>query len=243
MISKRQTKLITSLNKKKYRDVHNLFVAERPKVIRELIAEGLELMELFTTNPSDWDFANPVLISASDLKKISALKTPDNALAVFKKPAISSVSDSGLTLALDSLRDPGNLGALIRLCDWFGVTDIVCSKDTADCFNPKVIQASMGSIARVQIHYMDLAEFLQKSKRPIYGGFMDGASVYQTNLPKDGILVLGNEANGISTEIEKLITERISIPRFGETKRTESLNVATAGAIFLNEFRRNHNSE
>lgn len=240
MISKRQTKLITSLNKKKYRDAQNLLVAESPKVIRELISEGLELVELYTTDSANWSSIPHTVITESDLKKISTLKTPDNALAVFKKPIIPPISETGLTLALDGIRDPGNLGTLIRLCDWFGVADLVCSQDTVDCYNPKVVQASMGSIARVSIHYLDLKVYLHESTRSIFGGFMDGTSIYQINLPEDGILVLGNEANGICPEIEKLITQRIAIPQYGETKRTESLNVATAGAILLNEFRRNY---
>jgi len=240
LISKRQTKLITSLNKKKYRDAHNLMVAESPKVIRELISEGLELVELYTTDPANWSSIPHTEITESYLKKISTLKTPDNALAVFKKPIIPEISKTGLTVALDGIRDPGNLGTLIRLCDWFGVVDLVCSQDTVDCYNPKVVQASMGSIARVHIHYVDLKIFLQESTRPIFGGFMDGVSIYRLDLPKDGLLVLGNEANGIRPEIEKLITQRIAIPQYGENKRTESLNVATAGAILLNEFRRNY---
>src|SRR5690625_1873381 len=215
-------------------------VAESPKVIRELISEGLELVELYTTDPANWSSIPHTEITESYLKKISTLKTPDNALAVFKKPIIPEISKTGLTVALDGIRDPGNLGTLIRLCDWFGVVDLVCSQDTVDCYNPKVVQASMGSIARVHIHYVDLKIFLQESTRPIFGGFMDGVSIYRLDLPKDGLLVLGNEANGIRPEIEKLITQRIAIPQYGENKRTESLNVATAGAILLNEFRRNY---
>ena len=141
------------------------------------------------------------------------------------------------TVVLDAVRDPGNLGTIIRLCDWFGVDELVCSSDTVDCYNPKVLQATMGSIARVSVTYTNIADYLSESERPIYGAYMDGASVYRTNLGENGILVMGNEANGISEEIGKLITERISIPQFG-VSTTESLNVATATAILLNEIRR-----
>jgi len=143
-----------------------------------------------------------------------------------------------LIIALDTIRDPGNLGTIIRLCDWFGVSQIVCSSETVDAFNPKVVQATMGSITRVQINYIDLPAFISKTTLPVYGTFMDSASIYSTNLPKNAVLIMGNEANGISSKIESLITERITIPRFGESQQTESLNVATATAIILSEFRR-----
>jgi TrmH family RNA methyltransferase len=148
------------------------------------------------------------------------------------------LKNSGLIVALDAIRDPGNLGTIIRLCDWFGVQQLICSEDTADCYNPKVVQATMGSLARVQIHYVSLLEFFEATDLPIYGGFMDGKNVYSEKLPKDGIIVMGNEANGISEEIIQKITHKITIPRFGNLQKTESLNVATATAILLSEFRR-----
>lgn len=240
MISKSQIKLITGLNRKKYRDTHGLFVAEGPKVIRELLDEGMTLAGLFTTVPEEWADMQLTEISQEELKKISFLSTPHQSLALFKIPQFQAPHLSGLSVALDALRDPGNLGTIIRLCDWFGIRHLICSLDTADCYNPKVVQASMGSLARVQVHYLDLEDFLKNSSLPVYGGFMDGASVYTEQLPETAILVLGNEANGISAEIESLVTHRISIPRFGNVRKTESLNVATAGAILLNEFRRRH---
>ena len=136
--------------------------------------------------------------------------------------------------------DPGNLGTIIRLCDWFGVKQLLCSKETVDCFNPKVVQATMGSLTRVNVFYIDLNHYLEETKQPVFGAFMDGENVYASNLPADGILVLGNEANGISQSIEKHVNQRISIPRFGDLQETESLNVATAGAILLSEFRRSN---
>jgi len=140
-------------------------------------------------------------------------------------------------VALDAVRDPGNLGTIIRLCDWFGIKHLICSEDTVDCYNPKVLQATMGSIARVNMVYTDLEDFLKNTALPVYGAFMDGEVVYDKKLPPGGILVMGNEANGISSSVAKHTTERISIPQFGEAT-TESLNVATATAILLNEIRR-----
>ncbi len=145
-------------------------------------------------------------------------------------------------VALDGVRDPGNLGTIIRLCDWFGVKNLICSNDTVDCYNSKVVQATMGSIARVNISYVDLEDFLtENDQMPIMGTFLEGENIYTSELPKDGILILGNEANGISSKIEKLVTQRINIPQYGNSAETESLNVATATAVVLSEFRRQEN--
>jgi TrmH family RNA methyltransferase len=148
------------------------------------------------------------------------------------------ISRSGIILVLDDVRDPGNLGTILRLCDWFGISDLVCSVGTVDIYNPKVIQATMGSIARVNTNYVDLADFLSQTSLPVIGTFMDGANIYMQHLPQEGIIIMGNEANGISENIEKLVSHRLAIPRFGELQQTESLNVATATAIVLSEFRR-----
>lgn len=243
MLSKSQIKLITSLKQKKYRQQHGFFVAEGVKTINELLESNLKLHKLYTTeslNRNDHvdGFKDEVIISDTDLKRISFLKTPNTALAVFKIPELSSAGASDLIVALDAVRDPGNLGTIIRLCDWFGVKELVCSKETVDCYNPKVIQATMGSITRVNISYVDLVAFIKKSEYPVFGTFMEGSNVYSNKLPENGILVMGNEANGISKEVEAIITEKISIPRFGRLQATESLNVATATAILLSEFRR-----
>ena len=158
-------------------------------------------------------------------------------MAIFKFPDIKPIDDREWILALDDIRDPGNLGTIIRLCDWFGIQHLVCSENTVDCFNPKVLQATMGSIARVNMVYTDLLQFITDYKGLVYGTFMDGEPVYNIKLPQKGILVMGNEANGISNEIKNKVDKKISIPQFGG-KQTESLNVATAAAIFLNEIRR-----
>ncbi|WP_310992514.1 TrmH family RNA methyltransferase [Aequorivita marina] len=238
MVSKSQTKLITSLKQKKYRNQLGLFVAEGPKVIAELRNEGLKLHWLFSTDASLVTAGNHFAVTEQELNKISFLKTANTALAVFEIPQSKPLGNTGLVLVLDALRDPGNLGTIIRLCDWFGVQDLVCSQDTADCFNPKVVQATMGSLARVNIHYQELSSYLNNTELPVFGGCMDGENIYTKALPKDGIVVMGNEGNGISEEILQKITHKVSIPRFGKVQKTESLNVATAAAILLSEFRR-----
>ncbi len=239
MISKRQIKTITSLHQKKYRKSTGLFVAEGKKVIEEFLNSNFELDTLFTTDENLFDTDRKItLISEAELKKISFLKTPNTSLAVFKINEVSKIDAQGLIVALDDVRDPGNLGTIIRLCDWFGVKHLLCSEATVDCYNPKVIQATMGSLTRVNVVYTDLNKYLSETNLPVFGAFMDGSNVYKTNLPTDGILVMGNEANGVSEEISKLITEKIAIPRFGEIQQTESLNVAMATGILLNEFKR-----
>lgn len=242
-LSKNQIKLITSLKQKKYRQQHGFFVVEGIKTINELLNSHIQLHALYTTerfltNDTLEIFDKEVLISEADLKRISFLTTPNKALAIFKIPVTKPIDTNELIVALDDVRDPGNLGTIIRLCDWFGISDLVCSHETVDCFNPKVIQATMGSITRVNVTYVDLPSFLSETNVPIFGTFMDGENVYNKTLPKKGILVLGNEANGISNEITELVTEKLAIPRFGNIQATESLNVATATAILLSEFRR-----
>lgn len=238
LVSKSQTKLITSLQQKKYRDQTGLFVAEGPKVIAELLREGLKLHSFFSTDFSQITAENHFQVTETELKKISFLKTANTSLALFEIPQTKSIQNLGLIVALDAIRDPGNLGTIIRLCDWFGVRQLICSEDTADCYNPKVVQATMGSLARVQINYISLLDFFEKTTLPVYGGFMEGKNVYSEKFPNDGIIVMGNEANGISEEIFQKISHKITIPRFGNMQKTESLNVATATAILLSEFRR-----
>ena len=240
MVSKNQIKLIRSLQQKKFRKLNNLFIAEGVKVIQELISANFELENLYVTENifTDVDANIRVVISDSELEKITALKSANNCLAIFKIPTNSKINSAGLQLALDDVRDPGNMGTIMRLCDWFGITDLICSTDTVDIYNPKVVQATMGSIARVNVIYTDLAEYLKNYSDPIFGTFMDGENIYKSKLPNQGIIVMGNEANGISEEIQQLCTHKIAIPRFGNLQVTESLNVATATAIILSEFKR-----
>ncbi len=238
LVSKSQIKLITSLQQKKYRNKLGLFVAEGPKVINELLSAGISLHSLLTTQTHLFKVNEIQLVTDIELGKISYLKNANNSVAIFKIPTSELLVESTLTVALDAVRDPGNLGTIIRLCDWFGVKQLVCSLDTVDCYNPKVIQATMGSIARVNVVYLELSEYIKKSNLPVFGGCMSGSSIYQEHLPENAIIVLGNEANGISEKINFLLTHKVTIPQFGEQKETESLNVATATAIILSEFKR-----
>jgi TrmH family RNA methyltransferase len=159
-------------------------------------------------------------------------------LALFHIPVQQKLQIEDLTLVLDDIRDPGNFGTIIRLCDWYGVKNLICSENTVDLYNPKVIQATMGSVTRVHVFYENLEQFLPSVQRPIYGTFMDGKNVYLEKLDANSIIILGNEANGISVSIEKMVTHKIAIPKFGAFQKAESLNVATATAIFLSEFKR-----
>lgn len=245
MVSKNQIKRITGLHQKKFRNEQQLFIAEGFKVIQELFHSQYEIQEFYSTDAT-LQLNNEVrseIISEADLKKISCLKTPNTCLAVFKIIPSKPIKYEGLTLVLDDIRDPGNLGTIIRLCDWFGIDQLICSEETADVYNPKVIQATMGSIGRVNVVYTSLETFLKKTNQPIYGAFMDGDVVYEVKLPSNAVLIMGNEANGVSATVEALIQKKISIPRFGKIQKTESLNVATATAILLSEFRRNFNGK
>ena len=245
MLSKGRIKLITSLKQKKFRIQHQIFVVEGIKTIKEFLNSSFELDSLYTLSTFEGvDLTKQFLISEKQLQQISFLKNSSSSLAIFKMKKDECIkSSSSLVVALDNVRDPGNLGTIIRLCDWFGVTELICNLETVDCYNPKVVQATMGSLTRVNIRYVDLEIYLQDKKlndKEIFGAFMDGENIYTTpELITEGILVLGNEANGISSTVEKMITKRISIPRFGEFKATESLNVAMATSILLSEFKRN----
>ena len=237
-LSKNHIKLITSLSLKKYRQKHKLFVVEGVKVVQEFLNSSYELEIVFSTD-TDFSSTNKFIeVTDQELKKISSLKKPNKVLAIFKIPNQINPITNGLILALDSINDPGNLGTIIRLCDWFGIEQLVCSNETVDCFNSKVVQASMGSLTRVAVSYLDLKKYLQNALVPIFVTDMDGLNVYKTKLPDSALLVLGNEANGISDEIKQLVTTKITIPRYGAFQQTESLNVATASAILLSEFRR-----
>ncbi len=183
---------------------------------------------------------NTIEISLTILQKISSLKSPADVIAVVKMPywpVLKPVSlKNKFTLVLDGLQDPGNMGTIIRTADWFGITDIICSEDTVDVYNPKVVQATMGSLARVNVHYMDLANLLSIADIPVYGALLDGADIYDTTFGTEGLIVVGNEGNGLRPEIIKLVSTAVTIPRIGAA---ESLNVAIATAIFCSEINRN----
>lgn len=242
MLSKNQVKLIQKLHQKKYRNELNLFIVEGKKSINEFLQAGytpqlLIATEAFTTNVPQ-HLITPV--SKDELRKVSTLQNPDEGLAVFQQPKHKGILQEGVIVALDNVQDPGNLGTIIRLCDWFGVETLLCNTQTVDCYNPKVVQASMGSLTRVAVHYLDLAAFLTTTTLPVYTMDLEGENLYTATFPKDCILILGNEANGISAEVRALSNEVITIPRFSKHQRTESLNVAMAGAIILSEVMGHH---
>ena len=224
MLSKNQVKLIQKLQQKKYRNELNLFIVEL------LIAT-----EVFATALN----GQPItLVSKEELRKVSSLKNPDEGLAIFHQRQHKGILQEGVILALDNVQDPGNLGTLIRLCDWFGIETLICNSQTVDCYNPKVVQATMGSLTRVAVHYVDLAGFLATCALPLYAMDLDGENLYTTEFPEDCVLILGNEANGISPEVRVLADGIITIPRFGKLQQTESLNVAMAGAIVVSQVRK-----
>ena len=237
-LSKNHLKLITSLSQKKYRHKYKLFVVEGMKVVQEFLNSSYELEILFSTESSFSYLDSFIEGSEQELKKISSLKTPNKVVALFKIPVEKNSNSSGLIVALDAINDPGNLGTIIRLCDWFGIDQLLCSKETVDCYNTKVVQSSMGSLTRVAISYIDLKEYLTSVSIPVFIADMDGDNIYEMKPPTSAVLVMGNEANGISNSIKQIVSTKITIPRYGNSQLTESLNVATATAILLSEFRR-----
>lgn len=250
MLTKNNIKLIRSLEQKKYRTKEGVFVAEGPKVVGDLLC-AMRPQKIFAT--SEWISKNNTkgmdveLISEEELSRISFLQHPQQVLALFPIPNHKESSNYAeaikekLTLALDSVQDPGNLGTIIRIADWFGIETILCSHDTADVYNPKVIQATMGSIARVRVIYTDLPQTLSllRQQMPVYGTLLNGKDIYAKKLSQEGVIVMGNEGKGISPEVSSLVTDRILIPNYPEGRQTtDSLNVAIATAITCAEFRR-----
>jgi TrmH family RNA methyltransferase len=249
MISKNKIKFIQSLSRKKEREETGLFIAEGEKLILELLKANYHFDSIVTTKEElhfEHQLKSKVLFSSEDeMKKISLLKNPSPFLAIVKQPKkrdIPSPLPPDLILALDNLQDPGNMGTIIRLASWFGVSTIVCSEDCVDYYNPKVVQATMGALAHVGIFYTRLPEFLSLAtakNRTIYGTFPEGDNIYSSPLESNGIIVLGNEGKGISDKVKEQVTQKISIPSFkGGDVTVESLNVSIAAAIVCSEFRR-----
>ena len=236
MISKNQIKFVHQLEQKKYRKKEGLFVAEGPKVVGDLLRAGFNAQEIYATKEWNNNGMHAQEVTDEELRKVSFLQHPQQVLALFEIPSAKLSSDSALSLALDDVQDPGNLGTIIRIADWFGISTIYCSENTVDAWSPKVVQATMGSIARVNIIYIDLKELIQNAKVPVYGTLLDGQNIYTQELSQDGIIVMGNEGNGISQAIRPLINRKLLIPQFHEGP--ESLNVAIATAITCSEFRR-----
>ena len=247
-VSKSNIKLVRSLQQKKFRDERGLFVAEGRKCVEEL-SKAFERVMLFVEGEN---------ATAQEIVQMSSLRTPQGVIGVFRKREVGSQQDpprpslrrEGVIVALDGVQDPGNLGTIIRTCDWFGVRRLVCSHDTADCYNPKVVQATMGALARVQVEYVDLVSWLEEIKAlnsqpstlPVYGTLLNGRNLYENGAiaeRQQGVIIMGNEGNGISEAVRRYITHPLLIPPYpADAETSESLNVAIATAITLAEFRR-----
>jgi TrmH family RNA methyltransferase len=238
MLSRNEAKYIQSLYHKKNRDAEGVFVAEGVKLISELLHSALTMTSIYALRK--WTEQNPEVknvttVNESELKRISAFETPNEVLAVVEKKIVKRIPDLGgkITLILDGIQDPGNLGTIIRTADWFGIENIIASEDTADLYNPKVIQASMGSFIRVNIFYEELKQFLAANTIPVYGTMLNGEDIASIRSPEECLLVTGNESKGIRNEIIAFIQKRIAIPRLG---KAESLNAAIATGIILWKF-------
>jgi TrmH family RNA methyltransferase len=251
MLSKHNIELIRSLAQKKRREESGLFVAEGEKIVSDLLKTTLNLSQLyFTAEASDLFQDQSVLtksaqITSKEMERISTFKNPSNLLAIFEIPTYQEadpVTFNGLNLILDGIQDPGNLGTMIRLADWFGIKNIFCSEDCVDNYNSKCVQSTMGAIARVKVHYTELSELLKKAaakKFPVYGTYMEGENLYDADLASHAFIVMGSEGKGISSGLESFLTKKLSIPAFPrENKVPESLNVAVSAAIVCSEFRR-----
>jgi len=248
MLSKSQISFVKSLHQKKYRRENGLFLVEGIKSIQEFIQSAYQIHSLFYVNeylhllPKLPANINLFEVNNAELGKISTLQTPQGILALIRIPEHRGMDPKKLaqrfSLVLDGIQDPGNLGTIIRTADWFGFTHIICSEDTVEAYNPKTVQATMGSLARVNIYYEALPEFLSSSGLPVFGALLDGTSIYQTNWGKEGLIVLGNEGKGLSDAVIQHVNQAVTIPRIGDT---ESLNVAVSAAIFCSEIVRTQN--
>ncbi|MDR1525119.1 MAG: RNA methyltransferase [Tannerella sp.] len=247
MLSKAKIKEIRALEFKKFRDERGLFVAEGNKLVADMLhafeCEWLMARTSWIAAQGDIPAKELLLAGEGDIRRVSFTKAPQDVVAVFRKPSWpldGANPESGLVLALDGIQDPGNLGTIVRLADWFGIGYIVCSKDTADVFGPKTVQATMGALARVKVYYAGLDEYAGKHKgSPVYGTFLDGENIYSRKLTQHGIIVMGNEGNGIRPETAAFVNERLYIPSWPPSRETtDSLNVAMAAAIVCAEFRR-----
>ncbi|ATC81788.1 RNA methyltransferase [Pseudoalteromonas agarivorans] len=241
MISKNQLKLIRQLGQKKYRKQYNQYLVQGEKNVLELLNSPLKAVDIFATqafiNTHQNQFPEVDFTPAEEesLTKVSTLVSNNAAIAVVDMPKADLPNNTGLILALDGVSDPGNLGTIIRVADWYGIKHIVTSTDSADAYNPKTISATMGSFVRVSVSQVELPEYLQTLNMPIYGAFLDGQSVHTTDLSAKGVLLMGSESHGIREQCAKLVSDKITIPAFGEA---ESLNVAMATGIILDNFKR-----
>ena len=237
MVSKNALKQLGQLGQLKFRKKYGLFAVEGKKAIATFLKHNFELAYCFTIEKDTQNNFEAEIITPIEMKRLSNLSTPANYWAAFKLPKDAAFEPQWLNLALDGIRDPGNLGTIIRLCDWFGIQHLICSTDTVDCFNPKVVQASMGSLANVHVHYVELVSFIQQQNLAAVGTDTQGENLYVATLPPNAILVMGNEGQGISDNLKSVLQKNIAIPSFG-VPAAESLNVAMATGILLSEFRR-----
>lgn len=234
-ISKNKIKFIKSLHQKKFRDIEKLFLVEGDKIISEIISNQPELLnEIYCTEQSELKHQLRVNITTNDLKQISTLKNPSKSIAIVKYLPNQNTQYKSLTLVLDDIQDPGNMGTIIRLADWYGIKELVCSENTVDCFNPKVVQATMGALFRVNITYTNIEEYIKNSNKVVYGTLLEGKNIYTQILnTENSMLIIGNEGHGISEKIKTQINEPITIPKKG---LSESLNASVATGIVLSEF-------
>lgn len=234
MLSQQEIKLINALKIKKYRTKYSQFIAEGDKIIKELIDKGMEVVHIYSTHPEEFNVKEIKNVSEADLKKVTALQHPNHSLAVFSIPtATFNIDDKDWIVVLDDIQDPGNMGTIIRTCDWFGVKKIICSEGCVDAYNPKVVQASMASIASVQIQEINLEEILMDSKLPIYGAVLNGSDYRQQLFNQKGFILIGNEGHGIRQSLQEKINYPITIPKKGSA---ESLNAAIATALILDKL-------
>ena len=236
MLSKNQLRNISKLSTKKNRQESGLFLAEGEKLVYELLDSGWKANKIYTTVPIKK--INHIRIDSNQMKKISHLASASKILGVFHLPKYDSnhLDPQGFSLVLDNVADPGNMGTIIRLCDWFGIKNLFCSFNSVDCFNPKVVQSTMGSIARVRCHYVDILTLIENCETPVYAATLDGNSYYKESFPSHGLLVMGSESHGISDALLEKIDNRITIPSHNSGTAAESLNVAIASAILLGEI-------
>ena len=232
MLSQAKIRFINQLSRKKIRHDQGCFIVEGNKGVKEGLEEGLTARELYVSEQSSIPFSGAEVITEKEMKKISQLTTPSDTLAVFNFPEIKDWRDADWVLALDEIQDPGNLGTIIRTADWFGFKHILCGQGTVDPFHPKVVQATMGSYARVQCHLIDLEAGLQQQDRTVVGADLEGVPLKNYNVPSKGVLVIGNEGRGLSRSVEKLLDEKVTIER-GEGSKAESLNAAISTAVIL----------
>ncbi|MGR5165640.1 RNA methyltransferase [Vibrio astriarenae] len=243
MISKNQLKMLRALGQKKQRKAHGLFLVEGEKNVLELLDTPLVVKQVFATveflQQHQGELAPYECIEASldELTKASSLVSNNAAVAIVEIPQTATPKAEGLMIALDGVSDPGNLGTIIRIADWYGIKHIVASRDCADPYNPKTIRATMGSFGRVTVSLTDLPDYLQRADIPVYGAFLEGQSVHSTEFSSQGILLMGSESHGVRAEAEQYVTDKITIPAFGGA---ESLNVAMATGIILDNLRRQH---